>query len=57
MRLGIRLDDPETRATWEAAQRAKAEVASWPAWKRGEDVDLTKMTAQEALDRGILVRP
>jgi hypothetical protein len=57
VRLGIRLDDPETRATWEAAQRAKAEVASWPAWKRGEDVDLTKMTAQEALDRGILVRP
>jgi len=57
MKLRICLDDPETRAAWEAAQRAKVEVASWPAWKRGEDVDLTKMTAQEALDSGILVRP
>jgi hypothetical protein len=36
MKLKIRLDDPETRAVWEAAQRARAEVESWPSWKRGE---------------------
>jgi NTP pyrophosphatase (non-canonical NTP hydrolase) len=35
-KLKLKLDDPETRAVWAAAQRAKAEVASWPAWKRGE---------------------
>jgi hypothetical protein len=26
------------RAIWESAVEAKREVASWPAWKRGEDV-------------------
>jgi len=36
MKLKIRIDDPETRAVWETAKRAKAEVESWPAWKRGE---------------------
>lgn len=36
MAVKIKLDDPETRATWEAAQQAKKEVESWPAWKRGE---------------------
>lgn len=36
MKLKIRIDDDETRALWEAAKRAKAEVDSWPAWKRGE---------------------
>lgn len=36
MKLKIRIDDEETRALWETAKRAKAEVESWPAWKRGE---------------------
>lgn len=35
-KIKIRLDDPETRALWDTAQRAKQEVASWPAWKRGD---------------------
>ena len=35
-KVKLKLDD-ETRPTWEAVQRAKAEVADWPAWKRGED--------------------
>lgn len=35
-KLQIVVDDPETRAVWETAKRAKKEVASWPAWKRGE---------------------
>lgn len=39
MKIKIKLDDPETRAVWEAVQKAKAEVASWPAWKRGEESD------------------
>jgi hypothetical protein len=39
MKLTILIDDPETRAIWETAQRAKAEVARWPAWKRGEQDD------------------
>lgn len=34
-RIAICLDDPETRAVWDAAVQAKAEVAAWPAWKLG----------------------
>ncbi len=37
MKIKLRLDDQETRAVWDAAQKAKTEVASWPAWKRGEE--------------------
>jgi hypothetical protein len=37
-KIKIRIDDPETRAVWETAQKAKAEVASWPPWKRGVGV-------------------
>lgn len=29
-------NDPEARAVFDAARRAAAEVAQWPAWKRGE---------------------
>jgi hypothetical protein len=36
MKLKIRIDDEETRALWETAKKARAEVESWPAWKRGE---------------------
>lgn len=35
-RIKIVVDDPETREIWETAKRAAAEVAAWPAWKRGE---------------------
>jgi len=35
-KIQIDLSDPDTRATFESAQQAKREVASWPAWKRGE---------------------
>jgi beta-ureidopropionase / N-carbamoyl-L-amino-acid hydrolase len=42
-KIRINLDDPHTRAVWEAALAAKREVASWPAWKRGEDVKEHKM--------------
>ncbi len=36
MKLKIRIDDPQTRAVWETVLKARAEVESWPAWKRGE---------------------
>jgi hypothetical protein len=36
IKLEIRIDDDETRALWETAKRAKAEVESWPAWKHNE---------------------
>jgi len=36
MKLEIRIDDDETRALWETAKKAKAEVDSWPAWKHNE---------------------
>lgn len=39
MKVKIVIDDPETRAVWETAQRAKAEVAGWPAWKRGDEAE------------------
>lgn len=41
MKIKIVLDDPEIRAVWEAALAARREVASWPAWKRGELVLVT----------------
>lgn len=42
-KVKINLDDPETRAVWDTVQRAKDEVASWPAWKRGEAPEPTYM--------------
>jgi hypothetical protein len=47
MKIKLKLDDPETRAIWETVQRAKAEVASWPAWKRGEEVSEGKPEATD----------
>jgi hypothetical protein len=35
-KIKLDLSDPETRRTWEACLDAKKEVASWPAWKRGD---------------------
>jgi hypothetical protein len=37
-KIKISLEDPEIRAVWETVLEARREVASWPAWKRGEDV-------------------
>jgi hypothetical protein len=36
MKLTIRINDDETRALWETAKKAAAEVESWPAWKHNE---------------------
>lgn len=36
VKLRLKLDDPHTREVWQAVLRARAEVAAWPAWKRGE---------------------
>jgi len=36
-KIKISLDDPEMREIWDTALAAKREVASWPAWKRGEE--------------------
>jgi len=56
MKLKIRIDDEETRALWETAKKAKAEVDSWPAWKRGDLVPRvsadTDTAAAEPADKG-----
>ena len=36
LKIQIDTSDPETKAVWDTAVRARAEVESWPAWKRGE---------------------
>jgi hypothetical protein len=38
-KIQISLEDPEIRSVWETVLRARQEVASWPAWMRGEDED------------------
>jgi hypothetical protein len=54
MKLEILIDDGETRALWETAKKAKAEVESWPAWKHNEvprtssDVSATDEVARSA---------
>ncbi len=35
VKITIDLSDPETRAVWDAALRARREVEAWPCWKRG----------------------
>jgi hypothetical protein len=58
MKLKIRIDDDETRALWETAMRAKAEVESWPAWKHNElprassDTAASDASAETSKDRG-----
>jgi hypothetical protein len=37
-RIKISLKDPEIRAVWETVLEARREVASWPAWMRGDYV-------------------
>lgn len=41
-KIKLNLDDPETRKVWETVLEARREVASWPAWKRGEDSMMKK---------------
>ena len=36
-KIKISLENPEIRKIWETALAAREEVASWPAWKRGDD--------------------
>jgi hypothetical protein len=36
-KIKISLDDPEVREVWNTALEARREVASWPAWKGGEE--------------------
>jgi hypothetical protein len=52
MKVKLKLDDQETRAVWETAKRAKAEVTSWPAWKRGADTATIAKTDVSALEIG-----
>lgn len=55
----IKLDtsDPETKAVWDTVLEAKREVASWPAWKRGEPEYTRYLWLFEALlkDRAVTV--
>lgn len=39
MMLKRNTDDPEARAYWEFVDKTAAEVATWPAWKRGIDMN------------------
>jgi hypothetical protein len=53
MKLKLKLDDPQTRAVWDTVQRAKEEVANWPAWKRGEETgSMVKLDATQASSTG-----
>lgn len=36
-KIKISLEDPEIREIWNTVLEARREVASWPAWKRGEE--------------------
>lgn len=46
-------DTPEGRAFWDDAKAAAEEVATWPAWKRGEST----MTAYQDLARQLVAHP
>lgn len=50
-KIKICLDDPETRAVWETALEARREVASWPAWKRGEEEPVKKPKPEAKLKK------
>ena len=58
MKLKIRIDDEETRALWETAKKANAEVESWPAWKHNElpgaspDDSASEVITRSSEDRG-----
>ena len=48
IKIKISLADPQVKEVWESAVEAKREVASWPAWKRGEDVAVTAVVETPA---------
>jgi hypothetical protein len=58
MVLEILIDDEETRALWETAKKAKAEVEGWPAWKHNEvpresgDASASETIAKSTEDQG-----
>jgi len=54
MKLKIAIDDSETRAVWETAQRARAEVAGWPAWKRGNSKGVKEMEEETEVVDSVL---
>lgn len=43
-KIKISLEDPEIREIWNTVLEARREVASWPAWKRGEEATATATT-------------
>jgi len=49
-KIKISLENPEIRAIWETALEARREVASWPAWKRGEYDDGPSSDGAPALE-------
>jgi hypothetical protein len=46
-KIKISLDDPEVREVWNTALEARREVASWPAWKRGDEAIVTTASSTE----------
>lgn len=46
-KIKISLDDPEIRKVWNTVLEARREVASWPAWKRGEEATATTASSTE----------
>jgi hypothetical protein len=46
-KIKISLDDPEVRKVWNTVLEARREVASWPAWKRGEEAIVTTASSTE----------
>jgi hypothetical protein len=53
-KIKISLDDPEVREIWNTALEARREVASWPAWKRGEEAAVITISST---DGGTAVTP
>lgn len=46
-KIQIDISNPEIREVWETALAARKEVASWPAWKRGERVERRKWECKQ----------
>ena len=46
-KIKISLEDPEIREIWNTVLEARREVASWPAWKRGEEVAATTASSTD----------
>lgn len=53
-KIKISLDDPEVREVWNTVLEARREVASWPAWKRGEE---PTVTTTSSTDGGAVAAP